>query len=120
MGDMTIHLIKLVVGIETLEDFATLQKRETIDYHGQSAVPCWTRYQPKRAEELLRTSGSLYRVIKNRIQCRQRIIGFEMVEDGERGKRCMIMQDPRIIKTLSKPRRPFPRLALFRAGQSSA
>lgn len=103
---MAIHMIKLVVGAETLEEFANWQKREVMDYHGQPAVPCWTRFMPKRADEILKSEGSLYRVIKNRIQCRQRILGFEMVETDE-GKKCMILQDPRIIKTLVKPRRPF-------------
>ena len=54
----------------------------------------------------MQSEGSVYRVIKKRILCRQRILGFEMV-DTDDGKKCMILQDPRIIKTLSKPRRPF-------------
>ena len=103
---MSIHIIKLVVGIDSLEAFAELQKRETVDYNGTPAVPCWTRYAPKRADEILSTGGSIYRVIKNRIVCRHKILGFEMTEvDGK--KQCMIMQDARMIQTLSKPRRPF-------------
>lgn len=104
---MTVHIIKLVVGVESLEQFAQIQKREMFDYHGVPAVPCWTRFKPKRADEILREGGSIYRVIKNRIQCRHKILGFEMVEDAEGKTRCMIVQDARMIKTLSKPRRPF-------------
>ena len=104
---MSIHIIKLVVGVEDLAEFAARQRHEIIDYHGQRAVPCWTRFMPKRADEILREGGSIYRVIKNRIQCRHKILGFEMVETKEKGKMCMIMQDAEIIKTVSTPRRPF-------------
>jgi len=103
---MAIHIIKLVVGVDSLEAFAELQKSQTVDYNGTAAVPCWTRYAPKRADEILSAGGSIYRVIKNRIVCRHKILGFEMTEiEGK--KQCMIMQDARMIQTLSKPRRPF-------------
>ncbi len=101
------HIIKLVVGVDNLADFYALQRREIIDYHGQPAVPCWTRYKPKQAEEILRAGGSIYRVIKNRIQCRHEILGFEMVETAEKGTRCMIVQNAEMIQTISTPRRPF-------------
>ena len=104
---MSVHIIKLVVGIDDLADFAALQAREAVDYHGQPAVPCGTRYAPKRAEEILREGGSIYRVIKNRIQCRHKILGFEMVETEEKGRMCMIMQDSTMIRTVSTPKRPF-------------
>lgn len=104
---MSIHIIKLVVGVEDLAEFAALQKREVRDYNGQPAVPCWTRFAPKRAEEILREGGSIYRVIKNRIQCRHKVLGFEMVETKEKGNMCMIMQSAEMIRTVSTPRRPF-------------
>lgn len=104
---MSIHIIKLVVGVDSLEEFQARQKREMVDYHGQPAVPCWTRFAPKRADEILRDGGSIYRVIKNRIQCRHKILGFEMVETKEKGRMCMIMQDATIIRTVSTPKRPF-------------
>ncbi len=103
---MAVNMIKLVVGIENLKDYYELQQRETIDYHGQPAVPCWTRYKPKQAEDIIKSEGSLYRVIKNRIQCRSKILGFEVV-DTDDGKKCMIMQSNEIIQTISTPRRPF-------------
>ena len=104
---MSIHIIKLVVGVEDLADFAERQKHEMVDYYGQTAVPCWTRYAPKRAEEIVREGGSIYRVIKNRIQCRHKILGFEMVETKEKGNMCMIMQSAEMIRTVSTPKRPF-------------
>lgn len=104
---MTQHMIKLVVGCDDLADFARRQQAEIVDYEGQPAVPCWTRFKPKRADEILRSGGSIYRVINNRIQCRLRILGFEMVEVEGHGTMCMIMQDPEMIETVSVPQRPF-------------
>lgn len=104
---MSIHIIKLVVGADSLEHYAQIQARDAVDYDGQLAVPCWTRFAPKRADEILAGEGSIYRVIKNRIQCRHRILGFQMIETNSHGKRCLIMQDPEIIMTVSTPHRPF-------------
>ena len=101
------HIIKLVAGIDNLDDFYAIQQMEIIDYHGQLAVPCWTRYKPKQAEDILRDGGSIYRVLKNRIQCRHKILGFEMVETTHNGTRCMIVQSAEMIQTVSTPRRPF-------------
>lgn len=104
---MAIHMIKLIVGCESLEDYARWQSQEVVDYHGQSAVPCWTRFKAKRADEIVRSGGSLYRVLKSRIVCRQRILGFEMVETKSHGTRCMILLDPEIVMTVNVPHRPF-------------
>ena len=63
---MALNMIKLVVGCDTIEDL--------LAWH-QSGRP-WimhTRQTPKRAAELL-DGGSLYRVFKGAILCRQRIL----------------------------------------------
>lgn len=108
---MAVHIIKLIVGTQSLEEYAQWQEAQAMDYHGQIAVPCFTRFMPKRADEVLRSGGSLYRVMKSRIVCRSQILGFEMVEvqgrDGSIGKKCMIMQSPEIMMTVSAPQRPF-------------
>ena len=103
---MTIHLIKLVVGAEDMPHFLEIQRRYEIPYDGSRAIPVRTRFKPKRDTEVL-TGGSLYRVIKNRIQCRQEILGFEEIEDKDKGTQCLIMVSPVIIKTVSTPFRPF-------------
>tara|TARA_B100000949_G_scaffold203047_1_gene191893 strand:+ start:579 stop:1016 length:438 start_codon:yes stop_codon:yes gene_type:complete len=104
---MAIHMIKLVVGVNDLDQFLEIQKNSVVDYDGQAANMVWTRFKPKRAEEILDTGGSIYRVIKNRIQCRQKILGFDVVETKEKGTQCLIMVEPGIIQTISKPKRPF-------------
>ena len=113
-------MIKLIVGCDTLEEYAQWQAQEVMDYHGQPAVPCWTRFQAKRADEILRTGGSLYRVMKSRIVCRQRILGFEMVETKSHGTRCMILQDPEIVTTVSAPHRPFQGWRYFEDAKAPA
>jgi len=103
---MIVHMIKLIVGAQDLEQYAMWQESQRMDYEGQIAVPCFTRFMPKRADEILRSGGSLYRVHKSRIVCRSKILGFEMVETGQ-GKKCMIMQSPEIMTVLNAPQRPF-------------
>lgn len=112
-----IHIIKLAVGIDDLQMFCDLQSREMFDYHGTPAVPCWTRFKPKRADEILQKGGSIYRVIKNRIQCRHKILGFEMVETSA-GTKCMIVQDAQMIETIAMPRRAFQGWRYLKAGDA--
>lgn len=102
-----VHIIKLVVGVEDIAHFYRIQRREEIEFKGRLIVPCWTRYKPRHADEILRSGGSIYRVINNRIVCRHKILGFDMVETKEKGTMCMIMQDPQMIETVHMPRRAF-------------
>ncbi len=103
----SIHIIKLVVGVDSIKQFYDLQRHHEFDYHGQAATPCWTRYKPRAADEILREGGSIYRVVKNRIVCRHKILGFEMVETDSKGTMCMIVQDAQMIETIHTPRRAF-------------
>lgn len=112
---MALHIIKLVVGIDDLDEFLAFQRQNIVDYDGISANVVRTRFKPKQADEILETGGSLYRVIKNRIQCRQKILGFEQAESRDRGTQCLIMVEPVIIQTISKPKRPFQGWRYFKA-----
>ncbi len=64
-----------------------------------------TRQTPKRAAELTE-SGSLYRVFKGLILCRQAILAVETVGEGQ-AARCEILLDPEIVRVAPTPRRPF-------------
>ena len=103
---MSVHIIKLVVGVSDLDEFLEVQKASIVDFEGAPANAVQTRYKPKRDQEVL-AGGSLYRVIKNKIVCRQRVIGFDTYESADKGTQTLIMVDPEVIQTYSTPRRPF-------------
>ena len=107
---MALNIIKLIVGSADIDEYARWQFRQEVDYEDAScgrAVPCLTRFMPKRADEILKSGGSLYRVLKSRIVCRQKICGFEMVKTEHKGTMCAIMLEPEIITTVNAPQRPF-------------
>ena len=98
---MSVHLIKLCVGCDTVEDLLDWRR-------GEGERQPWvlrTRQTPKRAPELLE-GGSLYRVFKGFVLCRQRILTVETVGAGAVA-RCEITLDPEIVRTLPTPRRAF-------------
>lgn len=107
MSNDPVHIIKLVVGVSDIAEFYDIQRHNEIDYEGARATVCWTRYQPKRADEILQTGGSIYQVIKNRIVCRHKILGFERMETEHKGTMCAIMRSSEMIETIHMPKRPF-------------
>ncbi len=109
MPDPTLHLVKLCVGTDTVDDLLHWQSRRSADRLAAGLDPRprhVTRMWPRRAGELLR-GGSLYWVIRGVIRVRQRIAALEAVigEDGIR--RCAIVFEPALILTAPRPRRPF-------------
>lgn len=99
---MPLHLIKLCVGIDSVEALQSWRRE------ARRREPEWrvrTRQTPKRAAELV-DGGSLYRVIKGVVLCRQKILKVETVGEGP-AARCEIVVDPELIRTAPAPRRPF-------------
>lgn len=101
-----VHLIKLSVGTESVEDLAAWQemRRRTVWTDGLNRHV--TRMWPKREAEVL-NGGSIYWVIKGVIQARQKIVRLDEVigEDGIR--RCAIVLDPELVRTQTATKRPF-------------
>ena len=96
---MSLHMIKLVVGAATIEDLLAWRA-------GQPGP--WvmrTRQTPKRAADLL-DGGSLYRVFKGVILCRQRILAVDTVGEGVTA-RCEVTLDSEIVRVAPTPRRAF-------------
>lgn len=92
-------MIKLVVGCDTIDDL--------LQWRAGQAGP-WvltTRQTPKRAAELV-DGGSIYRVFKGAILCRQRIVDVSTVGEGP-AARCHITLDDVIHRTAPTPRRAF-------------
>ncbi len=97
----TLHMIKLVVGCDTVEDLLAWHAAE------RSGQP-WimrTRQTPKRADELIE-GGSLYRVFRGLILCRQRILAIDTVGEGA-AARCEVSLDPECVPVAPTPRRAF-------------
>jgi hypothetical protein len=103
-------MIKLVVGCDTVEELLDLQKA-----HRAPGEP-WilrTRQTPKRAAELV-DGGSIYRIFKGLVLCRQRILAVDTVGEGPQ-TRCEITLDPQIVLVAPVPRRPFQGWRYFEA-----
>ncbi len=100
---MTLHLLKLSVGSESVESLRGWQRqrleREGRLYHG-------TRQQPRRGEELL-DGGSIYWVIKGLILCRQALVGLEpgVTESGQ--AMTLLMLGSEIVEVEPRPHRAF-------------
>lgn len=100
---MTLHLIKLCVGIETFEELAEWQQRRL---RKEGELRHITRMTPRRAEELL-GGGSIYWVIKGYIQARQRLLELRAVTDKDGVSYCALILDAKLARTAPQPRRPF-------------
>lgn len=103
---MALHMMKLVVGLHSLQEFAKWQAHERVDFKGRQANVVYTRYTPKHADEVLISGGSIYRVIKGTMCCHQKILGFDKVETSQ-GQKCQILTDTEIIRTRPVPKRAF-------------
>jgi len=105
---MTLHLIKLCVGADSIEDLARWQKGRLKELRQKGKKPELihvTRMTPKRKEELL-DGGSLYWVIKGYIAVRQRLIDLRPVTKNGR-PHCGLVYDPKIVPTVRRFCRPF-------------
>ncbi|MBT4567360.1 DUF1489 family protein [Rhodobacteraceae bacterium nBUS_24] len=100
-----IHLVKLSVGSETVEDMSewqTTRRAQTDDGLPRHITRMW----PKREQALL-NGGSIFWVIKGFLQCRQRILRLDEMIGSDGIRRCAIVLDPQIIRTTSAKKRPF-------------
>ena len=99
---MTLHLVKLCVGVERIEQLTAWGRKE----RGRGSPPIvHTRQTPKRAEEILQ-GGSLYWVIKGVVLCRQPIVNIVTLENGAH-TRCEIELGDEVINVAPQPRRAF-------------
>ena len=100
-----IHLIKLSVGSESVDNLRSWQEGQRLKW--KDGLPRHiTRMWPKRESEIL-NGGSIYWVIKGIIQCRQTILGFEEVRREDGIRRCAIILDPNLKRVAPSAKRPF-------------
>ncbi|GAB4174754.1 MAG: DUF1489 domain-containing protein [Thalassobaculales bacterium] len=106
---MTLHLMKLCVGCESVPSLAAWQQEWMARQRaqGRPAVPrAFTRNRPKAVEEIL-DGGSLYWVIKGIMRVRQAVTGFEQSVDEDGRPMTLILLDPTLVETVSRPQRAF-------------
>ncbi len=114
---MTLHLIKLCVGADSLADLrewmaarmAEAKRRRAGARHAHV-----TRMAPKRAADIL-DGGSLYWVIKGQIGARQRIVGVETFMDVDGIGRCKLWLDGEVVAVAPRPMRAFQGWRYFEA-----
>lgn len=104
-----IHMIKLCVGVATLEELESYRNERAhwwgADY-GEDVHVHRTRTRPKRAAEM-EGSSSIYWVISGVIRCRQPILRLAEAIDEQGLPCCDIIMAPDMIRTVPRPKGPF-------------
>ena len=106
---MSLHLIKMAVGIEDVPHLARVQqqRREQARARGEAPVARHlTRMTPRRSAELL-DGGSIYWVIRGLVQVRQRILALDAATGSDGVPRCAIGLDAALLRVVPRPCRPF-------------
>jgi len=104
-----LHIIKLCVGVDTVEELADWQKKRRAQQRKAGQKPVTrhvTKMTPKRADDVL-DGGSLYWVIKGVIRVRQRIIAINpgFMKDGE--SKCELRLDTKLVPVVPRQMRAF-------------
>ena len=100
---MTLHLMKLAVGIENLDQLKERQRRFA---KIKGNFRHRTKMFPKRSEEIL-DGGSMFWVIKRMVLVRQPIIALHRETDEEGRRYCFIELAPEHIAVEPQRKRPF-------------
>ena len=111
----TTHLIKLCVGIKSVDQLIEYRQRREAQGLGRAdgLTVHRTRMMPTRGEQI-EGRGSLYWVINGAVRARQAIVSLKKAVDGEGRKCCDILMAPEIIRTAPYPKRPFQGWRYFR------
>lgn len=119
---MTVHLIKLCVGVETIRDLevwiAGRMAQRKKQGHSREYIHT-TRMTPSRREELL-SGGSLYWVIRGQVSCRQRVTDLRATTGKDGIARCQIVLEPKVVPVMPRPARPFQGWRYLRADEVPA
>ena len=106
---MSLHLMKLAVGCDSVADLAGWIKQRIKQKKARGEKPehiHTTRMVPKRADELL-DGGSLYWVIRGQIACREELIAIRPFVDKDGIGRCRLVLRPKVIVVEPRPFRAF-------------
>ena len=106
---MTLHLIKLCVGVDSVQELADWQteRLKRLRRENKTTELCHRTLQTPRRREQVLDGGSLYWVIKGFVLVRQRVLDLkpDLKDDGT--DCCGIVLDPELVPTRAHPRRAF-------------
>ena len=106
---MTLHLIKLCVGADSIEDLAEWQAKRVKEQKKKGVkkpeLMHVTRMTPKKKDEIL-DGGSLYWVIKGQIAVRQKIVDLRPVTKNGT-PHCGIVYTPELVPVARRHCRAF-------------
>lgn len=117
---MAVHLIKLCVGVDSVEELAGYKAAQAARGErelGRRVTWHVTRHMPKRREELL-VDGSLYWVIRGYLRARQRLVDIREIDDGEGRRACVLELDPEVVRVQRRAHRPFQGWRYLAAGDA--
>ncbi|RYG83232.1 MAG: DUF1489 family protein [Alphaproteobacteria bacterium] len=103
------HMIKLCVGVATLEELESYRNERAHWWganYGENVHVHRTRTMPKRRDEI-EGQGSIYWVIAGVIRCRQRIVRLAAATDDQGLACCDIIMAPDLIRTVPRRKSPF-------------
>jgi hypothetical protein len=104
---MTLHLIKLCVGCDSVRDLEEwIKQKQKGKRAGKGEHIHRTRMVPKQADELT-DGGSLYWVIRGEVTCRQRILDVRPFRDKDGVGRCALALEPKVVLVEPRPHRAF-------------
>jgi hypothetical protein len=106
---MPLHLIKLSVGCDSVQDLKDWIKQKAEERKRRREKPervHTTRMVPKRGDELI-DGGSIFWVIRGEIMCRERILAIRPFTDKDGIGRCKLVLDPKLVLVQPRPYRAF-------------
>jgi hypothetical protein len=106
---MTVHLLKLCVGVDTVQELKAWQQErlKQLARAGKTPELCHRTLQmPRRRDEVL-DGGSLYWVINGFLLARQRVLDLRADTKDDGRSCCGIVLDSQLVATRPHPRRAF-------------
>ncbi len=97
---MTLNILRTAAGCASLDELAERIESFSVLFEKQKCGRFTTRNTPKRAQEILNGQGSVYWIIKNRIQARSQILAIL----GTQGV-CTVVFHPDLIQTVAVSQR---------------
>jgi hypothetical protein len=106
---MTVHLLKLCVGVDTVQELKIWQDdrlKRLVRARKRPELCHRTLQMPRRRDEVL-DGGSLYWVIKGFVLVRQRVLDLRSDTKDDGTSCCGIVLDGELVATRPHPRRAF-------------